>query len=109
MICPVKLANEMSGLSGTFNRRMRRCGHAATERSRSGAGDETTRVMLRAMARGSPGMEILGISCRQMQRWKTRFEHEDYEGLFDRRRGIPSLKRVPLATVEEVLRLYQER
>jgi transposase len=69
-------------------------------------------VMLRAMAKRITwyqGAEILGISCRQMQRWKTRFEHEGYEGLFDRRRGIPSPKRVPLATVEEVLRLYQEQ
>lgn len=69
-------------------------------------------VMLRAMAKRITwyqAAEILGISCRQMQRWKTRFEHEGYEGLFDRRRGIPSPKRVPLATVEEVLRLYQEQ
>jgi hypothetical protein len=27
--------------------------------------------------------EILGISCRQIQRWKTGFEHEGYEGLFE--------------------------
>lgn len=69
-------------------------------------------VMLRAMAKRITwyqAAEILGISCRQMQRWKTRFEHEGYEGLFDRRRGIPSPKRVPLATVETVLQLYQER
>jgi transposase len=69
-------------------------------------------VMLRAMAKRITwyqGAEILGISCRQMQRWKTRFEHEGYEGLFDRRRGIPSPKRVPLETVEKVLRLYQEQ
>jgi len=68
-------------------------------------------VMLRAMAKRITwfqAAEILGISCRQMQRWKTRFEHEGYEGLFDRRLGVPSPKRVPLATVEEVLRLYQE-
>ena len=68
-------------------------------------------VMLRAMAKRITwfqAAEILGISCRQMQRWKTRFEHEGYEGLFDRRRGIPSPKRVPLQIVEEVLRLYQE-
>src|SRR6195256_1754917 len=68
-------------------------------------------VMLRAMAKRITwfqAAEILGISCRQMQRWHTRFEHEGYEGLFDRRRGVPSPKRVPLATVEEVLRLYQE-
>ena len=69
-------------------------------------------VMLRAMAKRITwfqAAEILGISCRQMQRWKTRFEHEGYEGLFDRRRGLPSPKRVPLKTVEEVLRLYQEQ
>lgn len=69
-------------------------------------------VMLRAMAKRITwfqAAEILGISCRQMQRWKTRFEHEGYEGLFDRRRGIPSPKRVPLKTVEEVLRLYKEQ
>ena len=69
-------------------------------------------VMLRAMAKRITwyqAAEILGISCRQMQRWKTRFEHEGYEGLFDRRRGLPSPKRVPLITVETVLRLYQEQ
>jgi transposase len=69
-------------------------------------------VMLRAMAKRITwyqAAEILGISCRQMQRWHTRFEHEGYEGLFDRRRGVPSPKRVPLAMVEEVLRLYQEQ
>jgi transposase len=68
-------------------------------------------VMLRAMAKRITwfqAAEILNISCRQMQRWKTRFEHEGYEGLFDRRRGIPSPKRVPLETVEMVLRLYQQ-
>ena len=69
-------------------------------------------VMLRAMAKRITwfqAAEILGISCRQMQRWKTRFQSQGYEGLFDRRRGIPSPKRVPLETVEEVLRLYQEQ
>ena len=43
-------------------------------------------VMLRAMAKKITwyqAAEILGISCRQMQRWKTRFHHEGYEGLFD--------------------------
>ncbi|MBA2703273.1 MAG: helix-turn-helix domain-containing protein, partial [Blastocatellia bacterium] len=42
-------------------------------------------VMLRAMAKRITwfqAAEILGISCRQMQRWHTRFEHEGYEGLF---------------------------
>lgn len=42
-------------------------------------------VMLRAMAKRITwyqAAEILGISCRQMQRWQTRFRHEGYEGLF---------------------------
>ena len=40
-------------------------------------------VMLRAMAKRITwyqAAEILGISCRQLQRWHARFE---YEGLFD--------------------------
>jgi len=68
-------------------------------------------VMLRAMAKRITwyqAAEILGLSGRQMLRWQTRFKHEGYEGLFDRRRGTPSPKRVPLETVETVLRLYQE-
>ena len=38
MICPVRLANEMSGLSGMVNSVMTGCGHEVDERSRSGAG-----------------------------------------------------------------------
>ena len=69
-------------------------------------------VMLRAMAKRITwyqAAEILGISGRQMLRWQTRFKHEGYDGLFDRRRGVPSPKRVPIETVETVLRLYQEQ
>ena len=53
--------------------------------------------------------EIIGISCRQMRRWRRRYEEHGYDGLRDRRRGRPSEKRVPLAEVEAVLRLYQEQ
>ena len=53
--------------------------------------------------------EILGISCRSMRRWKWRYERHGYDGLLDRRRGTPSPRRVPLATVEKVLELYRER
>ena len=69
-------------------------------------------VMLRAMAKRITwyqAAEILGISGRQMLRWQTRYKHEGYDGLFDRRRGAPSPRRVPVATVETVLRLYQEQ
>ena len=53
--------------------------------------------------------EIIGISCRQMQRWKNRWEKHGYEGLLDRRRGRPSPKRIAVPVLQEVLRLYRER
>src|SRR5438093_8618467 len=53
--------------------------------------------------------EILGVSCRTMRRWKARYQRCGYDGLFDRRRRRPSPKRVLLATVEQVLRLYREQ
>jgi hypothetical protein len=36
-------------------------------------------------------------------------QSSDSEGLFDRRRGKPSPKKVPLAVVEKVLGLYREK
>src|SRR5450755_2467460 len=61
-------------------------------------------VILRAMAKKLTwwqATEIIGISDRQMRRWRERLEEFGYDGLFDRRRGQPSPKRVPLATVEQ--------
>jgi transposase len=69
-------------------------------------------VILRAMAKKITwwqAAEIIGISDRSLRRWRQRYDEYGYDGLFDRRRGKPSPKRVPVATVEEVLRLYQER
>ena len=69
-------------------------------------------VILRAVAKQITwwqAAEILGISDRSMRRWKGRYEEYGYDGLFDRRKGKPSPKRVPLQQVEEVLRLYQDR
>jgi len=86
---------------------MRRYSEAAWERAM-----KVQEVILRAMAKRITwwqAAEILGISDRSLRRWKQRYEQHGYEGLFDRRRGRPSPKRVPLETVEEVLRLYQER
>jgi transposase len=53
--------------------------------------------------------EIIGISDRSMRRWRRRYEEHGYDGLFDRRTQSPSPKRVPLVTVEKVLRLYREK
>ena len=53
--------------------------------------------------------EILGVSCRTMRRWKQRYQRHGYDGLFDRRRRRPSPRKVPLATVQQVLRLYEKQ
>jgi len=69
-------------------------------------------VLLRAMARKITwwqAAEILGFSDRHMRRIRERYEESGYESMFDKRRGQPSPKRVPLATVEKVLALYRER
>ena len=69
-------------------------------------------VILRAIAKKITwwqAAEIIGISARQMRRWKERYEEHGYDGLYDRRRGRPSPKRVPLATVEKVLALYRQQ
>src|ERR1700745_3653076 len=69
-------------------------------------------VILRAMAKKITwwqAAEIIGISDRQMRRWRERYEEFGYDGLFDRRRGKPSPKRVPLGLVEQVLGLYRDR
>src|SRR5271155_303385 len=69
-------------------------------------------VILRAMAKRITwwqAAEIIGISDRSMRRWRERYEQHGYDGLLDRRRGTPSGRRVPLATVEQVLGLYRER
>jgi transposase len=69
-------------------------------------------VILRAMARKITwfqAAEILGFSDRHLRRMRERYQEFGYDGLFDRRRGKPSAKRVPLATVERVLGLYREK
>jgi transposase len=69
-------------------------------------------VILRAMAKKITwwqAAEIIGISDRHMRRWRERYEEFGYDGLFDRRRGQPSPKRVALAVVEQVLGLYRDR
>src|ERR1700720_1917807 len=69
-------------------------------------------VMLQAMAKKITwwqAAEILGISDRHMRRWRERYVEEGYDGLFDRRRGQPSRRRVAVATVEKVFALYREK
>jgi transposase len=80
---------------------------AATERMM-----KIQEVLLRAMARKITwfqAAEILGFSDRHVRRIRERYQEFGYDGLFDRRLGQPSPKRVPLATVERVLGLYRDQ
>src|SRR5437016_4481534 len=83
---------------------MRHYSEAAVERTM-----RIQEVILQALAKKISwwqAAEIIGISDRQMRRWKRRYERYGYDGLYDRRRGKPSPRQVPLQTVERVLSLY---
>jgi transposase len=68
-------------------------------------------VLLKAMAKNITWLaaaEILGVTDRTMRRWRLGLEKFGYTGLADRRKGKPSAQRIPVATVEKVLGLYEE-
>jgi transposase len=54
--------------------------------------------------------DILGISPRNMRRWKVKFETAGLEGVLDRRSlGHPNPRRVTRGELEKLLALYQRR
>jgi transposase len=53
--------------------------------------------------------EIIGITDRSMRRWRKRLSTGGYEDLLDRRTRRPSAKRIDVAVVEKILRLYREK
>jgi len=53
--------------------------------------------------------EIIGITDRSMRRWRKRLIRGGYADLLDRRTRRPSAKRIDIAVVEKVLRLYREK
>jgi transposase len=53
--------------------------------------------------------EIIGITDRSMRRWRERLSTGGYEDLLDRRTRRPSAKRIAVAEVEKVLKLYREK
>jgi transposase len=68
-------------------------------------------VILRAIAKRITwwqAAEIIGISDRQMRRWRRRYEKLGYDGLWDRRCRRPSPRRAPLELAERVLALYRQ-
>ena len=69
-------------------------------------------VILRAMSGKISWLDaadILRMSPRSLRRWKWRYEQRGYDGLYDRRQGRPSPRRVPMEQAERVLHLYRER
>jgi transposase len=69
-------------------------------------------VLLKAMAKKITwwaAAEIIGVSDRTIRRMREKRERDGYSGLADRRKGRLSSHRIPLQTVEEVLRLYREQ
>ena len=68
-------------------------------------------VILRAMSgelSWFAAADILQMTPRNLRRWRERYERWGYNGLVDKRR-CPSKRRVPMAALEQVLRLYRER
>ena len=68
-------------------------------------------VILKAMSgqiKWCQAAQIIGVSGRQMRRWKRRYDEYGYDGLYDRRKNLPSPKRIPMETAEKILHLYRE-
>ncbi len=53
--------------------------------------------------------EVLGMSERTFRRYRDRLETDGADGLYDRRLGRASARRVPVDTVMEVLELFDTR
>ena len=86
--------------------------HGVLLEGRGGAGDEGTGSYTAGDSEEDhwwQAAEIIGISDRQMRRWRERYEEFGFDGLLERRRCRPSEKRVPLATAARVLGLYRDR
>src|SRR3984957_19751985 len=111
MICPVELAHDMSAL------RAARVGdqakHGILLEGRDGAGEEITGSDVAGY--GEEDYVVSGGGDHWHQRpahaavGGERYEEGGFRGLFDRRRGKPSPKRVPVAVLERVLELYREK
>src|SRR6266498_4846236 len=95
--CPVVGASEVSGLGSWFWMGFHAAGPMelypgrALERAM-----KVQEVILRAIGGQISWMqaaEILGYSDRTMRRWRVRYEHRGYDGLFDRRLKRPSPRR----------------
>lgn len=85
-------------------------------RSYSGASWERAmkreEIILRAYAKKISWIEaaeILGMSCRHLRRLREAYDKWGFDALHDGRVGRESPRRIPVAVVEEVLRLYRDK
>src|SRR5437867_1552157 len=68
-------------------------------------------VILRALSKQITfwqAAHIARISPRHLRRLYERYRRYGFDGLYDRRKGRPSPRRVPWAVAEQVLCLYRE-
>jgi hypothetical protein len=81
--------------------------HGIRLEGRGGAGDEGPGSDLAGNAEEDYVVsgEIIGTRDRHVRRWRERYEEGGFRTLFDRRRGRPSPKRVPMAVMERVLEM----
>ena len=109
MICPVETARDKSAL------RAARVGdhaeHGILLEGRDGAGNESTGCDF--ASHGEEDRVVAGggdpwDSDRHIRRWRERYVEEGYNRLFDRQRGKPSRRWVPMATLEKVFALREE-
>ena len=73
---------------------------------------KTQEVILRALSGRQSWLQvadILGLSPRTVRRLRWKFQYRGAQGLLDRRRHMPSPRRVPLPELQRILRLYRHR
>lgn len=68
---------------------------------------EVIEKALRGEIRWVDAADIVGVTDRQMRRWRARFERDGVKGLVDRRRGKPPRNMVARETAVKVLDLYR--
>ncbi len=69
-------------------------------------------VIMRALAGKLTWLQaadILGLNPRSLRRWRARYDAGGVVGLYDKRGRVPSRHKAPVAEVQRILRLYQDR
>lgn len=78
-------------------------------RERAMKRSEVIEKAMRKELRWLDAASILGVSDRQMRRWRLRYERDGVPGLLDHRHGHTPRNRIDDGTVAKVLELYRTR